>query len=258
MLQLHISHIKHDDWQLWESSIKNPLAHPEGAKGKHPTRARSKLEVYQTDISAPCVQSETVFTEIHKVPEKWMGMERGDCLSFEILMWSRWDISTPFFGGVIQSDSLWGRQIRSDGCSDTDIQRGKIKRERERETDLEVPELLPSSSGAVQPSFGVAQGREEVEPCSRNQMGTFLEHNRQTYRLKRWRFKVIGGYGLCRQLVTQQRQKKWDKQGKKNRRLKGRKQPQQYLCLKSFHLCAMRTFEKTNMSTPYTHAGKHD
>lgn len=141
----------------------------------------------------------------------------------------------PFFGGVIQSDSLWGRQIRSDGCSDTDIQRGKIKRERERETDLEVPELLPSSSGAVQPSFGVAQGREEVEPCSRNQMGTFLEHNRQTDRLNRWRFKVKGGYRLCRQLVTQQRQKKWDKQGR-NQKAEREKATTANLCLRSCYL----------------------
>lgn len=46
----------------------------------------------------------------------------------------------------------------------------------ERETDLGVEGVpwLPSSAG-VQPSFGVAQGREEAGPCSHNQLGTFLE-----------------------------------------------------------------------------------
>ena len=51
--------------------------------------------------------------------------------------------------------------------------------------------LLPSSEEGVQPNFGVAQGRGEVGPCSRTQMGTFLEDNRR--KEERWRFKVKGG-----------------------------------------------------------------
>lgn len=40
--------------------------------------------------------------------------------------------------------------------------------------------MLLSSFGAVQSNFEVAQGTGEVGPCSQNQMGTFLEHRRQT------------------------------------------------------------------------------
>lgn len=65
-------------------------------------------------------------------------------------------------------------------------------RERGEKIDLEVVVvLLLSSSEGVQPNFGVAQGREEVVPCSRNQMGTFLEHR------KGWSFEVRGGYSPC-------------------------------------------------------------
>lgn len=48
---------------------------------------------------------------------------------------------------------------------------------RGRETDLEVV-ALPSFEG-VQSNSGVAQGMEEVGPCSPNQMGTFLEQGRR-------------------------------------------------------------------------------
>lgn len=81
------------------------------------------------------------------------------------------------------------------------------KREREREIDLEVVAVvLLSSSGVVQPNFGVAQDREEVGPCNQTQTGTFLEHKRPTEK-KRWSFKVKGGCNLCGQLVMQQREK---------------------------------------------------
>lgn len=40
--------------------------------------------------------------------------------------------------------------------------------------------VVLSSSGGVESNFGVAQGTAEVGPCSQNQMGTFLEHGRQT------------------------------------------------------------------------------
>lgn len=35
--------------------------------------------------------------------------------------------------------------------------------------------MLLSSSGGVQSNSGVAQGMEEVEPCSQSQMGTYLQ-----------------------------------------------------------------------------------
>lgn len=75
------------------------------------------------------------------------------------------------------------------------------------EIDLEVVVVvLLSSSGGVQPNLGVAQDREEVGPCNQTQTGTFLEHKRPTEKVGG--FKVKGGYSLCGQLVTQQRQKK--------------------------------------------------
>lgn len=112
-------------------------------RGKSPARALPKIEMWQTWHFSIVFQLHpmcwlTLFSPNSTRIEKEFGEEEEEgrlFIPFVILMCSRWDISTPFFGGVHWSDSLWGRQIRSDGCSDTDIQRGKIDGEREGERE---------------------------------------------------------------------------------------------------------------------------
>lgn len=215
----------HNNWQLQDSSRQNPLAQREDAQ-RHLKRFANFSRVPSLIHS----QGETVFTEIHKVQEKENVKGEG-----EGRLWCVADETSapPFFGGIIQSDSVGDRQIRSDGCSDTNIKGGKIKREREREserdTDLEVVPLL-SSSGVVQPNFEVAQDREEAGPCSQTQTGTFLGHKRPTGKKKKDGVLRLKGGAICMDNYLCSK----DRQGKRNHRS---------MCAsRDFSLCVMRTF----------------
>lgn len=168
-------------------------------------------------------------------------------------MCSRWDISTPFFGGVLHSESLWGRQIWSDGCSDTDIQRGNLKSERDRNRPG------GGGGGAVQfwgggvqfwggPGYG-GGGAMYSKPDG------YIPETPKTDRKERDRTARSTEVTDCQQSVLQHDTKnkyETDREGEKM---------QSYLCLKVFfYLYLIRTFGekkkkhtyKTNLCTACT------
>lgn len=146
--------------------------------------------------------------------------------------------------------------MRSDGCSDTHIQRKHKERERQKRTWRRWWWCCPVLGG-----WGPILGWPRVRRRWRHVAKTRWVHSWNTeggQKRKRWSCKVKGGYRLSAISYAAKIQKtrviKTDS-GKM----------QQYLCLKDFYLCVIRTFSKKAYIQKqicalhtHAHAGKHN